>query len=82
MIIQFKKTSQLIRSFAMALIRLYQRCISPALGPRCRFYPSCSEYARLCIENKGILIGTARSVVRICKCHQWHPGGVDLPKLD
>ncbi|NBW83095.1 membrane protein insertion efficiency factor YidD [bacterium] len=64
---------------AVALIRLYQRCISPALGPRCRFYPSCSEYASECIAVHGILRGTALTGKRLCKCHPWHPGGIDLP---
>lgn len=70
------------RAVALVLIRIYQRCISPALGPRCRFYPTCSEYAHVCIQNKGVIIGSARSIVRICKCHPWHPGGVDLPIQD
>ncbi|NBO37288.1 membrane protein insertion efficiency factor YidD [bacterium] len=72
-------STSLLQRGLVALIRFYQRCISPALGPRCRFYPSCSEYARLCIEREGILNGSRRSIVRLCKCHPWHPGGVDLP---
>ena len=61
-----------------ALIRTYQLCISPLLGPRCRFYPSCSAYALEAIETHGLLRGSVLAVKRLSKCHQWHPGGVDL----
>jgi putative membrane protein insertion efficiency factor len=66
----------------LGLIRIYQRCISPALGPRCRFYPTCSEYAYLCIQRQGLLIGGAKTAARLCKCHPWHPGGLDFPYGD
>lgn len=66
-------------SVAIALIRLYQRCISPALGPRCRFYPTCSEYTLECIAAHGFAKGTWLGVMRLCKCQPWHPGGIDLP---
>jgi putative membrane protein insertion efficiency factor len=61
-----------------ALIRLYQLCISPLLGPRCRFYPSCSAYAMQALEAHGVARGSWLAVRRICKCHPWHAGGVDL----
>ncbi|NBX16856.1 MAG: membrane protein insertion efficiency factor YidD [Proteobacteria bacterium] len=67
---------------AISLIRIYQRCISPALGPRCRFFPTCSQYASDCIAIHGILRGTLLAGKRLCKCHPWHRGGVDLPPAE
>ncbi len=61
------------------LIRVYQRTLSPLLGNVCRFEPSCSRYAVACLENHGALRGSLLSVVRVCKCHPFHPGGLDLP---
>jgi len=59
------------------ILRLYQLCISPLLGPNCRFYPSCSQYAIEAITLHGILKGCFFAIKRICKCHPWHPGGFD-----
>ncbi len=61
------------------LIRVYQRTLSRLLGNVCRFEPSCSRYAVACIESHGAMRGSLLSVVRLCKCHPFHPGGVDLP---
>ena len=61
------------------LIRIYQRTLSRLLGNVCRFEPSCSRYAVACLENHGALRGSLLSVVRLCKCHPFHPGGIDLP---
>jgi hypothetical protein len=63
----------------IALIRVYQRLLSPLLGPVCRFHPSCSRYAAACLESHGAWRGSLLSIVRLCKCHPFHPGGVDLP---
>ena len=59
------------------LIRGYQLAISPLLGPRCRFYPSCSHYALEAIESHGALHGSWLSAKRICRCHPFNPGGFD-----
>jgi uncharacterized protein len=59
------------------LIRGYQLAISPLLGPRCRFYPSCSHYAIEAIEMHGALRGTWLTVKRIARCHPFHHGGFD-----
>jgi putative membrane protein insertion efficiency factor len=63
----------------VALIALYQRTFSRLLGPTCRFEPSCSRYAAACIEDRGALRGGLLSIVRLCKCHPFHPGGYDPP---
>ena len=68
-----------LQYFLLALIRLYQFIVSPLLPPSCRFYPSCSEYARQSLINNGPLRGSWRALVRLSKCHPFHPGGVDLP---
>ena len=59
------------------LIRGYQLAISPLLGPRCRFYPSCSHYALQALEAHGVLRGLWLTARRIARCHPWHPGGLD-----
>jgi putative membrane protein insertion efficiency factor len=59
------------------LIRGYQLAISPFLGPRCRFYPSCSHYAIEAIETHGALRGCWLTIKRISRCHPWHEGGFD-----
>ncbi len=60
------------------LIRCYQTLLSPLLGNRCRFYPTCSQYAVEAIDAHGIARGGQLSVKRLCKCHPWHEGGIDL----
>jgi putative membrane protein insertion efficiency factor len=59
------------------IIRGYQILISPLLGPKCRFYPSCSQYARECFKKFSFSKALWYSSRRICKCHPFHPGGVD-----
>ena len=61
----------------LALIAGYRLLLSPLLGASCRFYPSCSAYASEAIETHGALRGTWLAIVRLLKCHPWHPGGVD-----
>ena len=59
-------------------IRGYQLLISPLLGPRCRFYPSCSHYAIEAIERFGVIRGGGLALRRISRCHPLNAGGVDL----
>ena len=66
-----------MRHVLKILIRGYQLAISPLFGPRCRFYPSCSHYAREAIETHGAVRGTWLSVKRICRCHPLNDGGFD-----
>jgi putative membrane protein insertion efficiency factor len=58
-------------------IRLYQRIISPALPPACRFTPSCSQYALEAVMRHGALRGSWLAVRRLARCHPFHPGGYD-----
>lgn len=66
-----------MRPVLIALIRAYQLFASPLLGNHCRFYPSCSQYAREAIEQHGALHGTWLAIRRLLRCHPWHAGGVD-----
>ncbi|WP_027359748.1 membrane protein insertion efficiency factor YidD [Desulforegula conservatrix] len=67
----------LIKNAAVLLIRAYQYFISPLLGPACRFYPNCSEYAAEAITRYGFIKGAWLAVKRICRCNPFHPGGFD-----
>jgi putative membrane protein insertion efficiency factor len=69
----------MIARILIALVRVYQQVISPWLSPACRFEPSCSRYAVACLEGHGALRGSLLSMVRLCKCHPFHPGGFDPP---
>lgn len=60
-----------------AMIRWYQRWISPLSPPRCRYYPSCSAYALTAIQRFGALRGGLLAVMRIARCMPWNPGGID-----
>jgi uncharacterized protein len=65
------------RQLLMWIIRGYQLAISPMLGPRCRFYPSCSCYAHTAIERYGVLQGTWLALRRVLRCHPFREGGYD-----
>ena len=64
----------------IAAVRLYQRTLSPLLGNRCRFEPSCSVYFIGSVEKHGAIRGSLRGIWRICRCHPFHPGGYDPVK--
>jgi len=64
-------------SVLIGLIAGYRRFVSPLLGPRCRFYPSCSAYALEAIRVHGAARGTWLAVRRLSRCHPFHPGGLD-----
>jgi hypothetical protein len=65
------------RLVAVAPIRLYQRVLSPAVGERCKYYPSCSEYAAQAITRFGILRGLVLAGWRLLRCNPWSHGGFD-----
>ena len=67
-----------LRTLATAPIRVYQRAISPALPRRCKYYPTCSEYAVGAIQRYGILKGLGLAAWRLLRCNPWSHGGVDL----
>ncbi|NYS60791.1 membrane protein insertion efficiency factor YidD [Halomonas salicampi] len=76
--VRFKK--RLRRFFIVLLtgmVRGYQLVISPLLGPRCRFWPSCSSYTIEAIQVHGPLKGTWMAVKRMAKCHPGSDGGLD-----
>jgi len=64
---------------SILLLRGYQKCISPLLGTRCRFYPSCSQYAILAMTEWGFFKGAWLTVKRLVRCGPWHEGGYDPP---
>jgi len=66
-----------MKTLLLALIDGYKLLLSPFFGSQCRFYPTCSSYAREAIEVHGSLRGSWLAVKRILNCHPWHPGGVD-----
>lgn len=59
------------------LVRFYQFVFRPLLGQRCRFYPSCSEYAIKALQTQGVLRGSWLTIKRLCRCHPGCKGGVD-----
>lgn len=66
-----------MKTVALFLIRAYQLTLSPLLGNRCRYYPTCSAYAREAIDKYGFLRGTSLGIRRLLKCHPFHAGGID-----
>lgn len=71
--------SRLAVGALLGAIWVYQRTISPLLGPRCRFQPSCSRYMAEALRQYGLVRGLARGLKRLSRCHPWHPGGYDPP---
>jgi len=69
----------MIRKLATLPIRLYQRVISPLMRPRCKYVPSCSEYARMAINEFGVLKGLVLAGWRLLRCNPASHGGIDYP---
>ncbi|NHN31068.1 membrane protein insertion efficiency factor YidD [Paenibacillus agricola] len=59
------------------MVWFYRKFISPLKPPTCRFYPTCSQYALDALEQHGAAKGSWLAAKRICKCHPFHPGGID-----
>ena len=66
-----------MRAGLIGVIRVYQRTLSPLLGPRCKYYPSCSEYAVQAIGRYGILRGAVLAAWRLLRCNPFSHGGYD-----
>lgn len=66
-----------MKQLLVLLVRLYQYALSPFLGRRCRFFPSCSEYTAEAIQKHGAWKGLRLGLKRVSRCHPWHPGGYD-----
>jgi putative membrane protein insertion efficiency factor len=67
-----------LKKILMGIIRFYQVAISPLKPPTCRFYPTCSHYGLEAINRFGPIKGSWLALIRILKCHPFHPGGIDL----
>ena len=65
------------RRVAVAVIRVYQKVLSPLMPPSCRFTPTCSNYAVGAIQRYGLMHGGWLALKRIARCHPWNPGGYD-----
>jgi len=71
------KASRLVTIFLCTLLKIF-KLLRPLLGPRaCRFYPTCTAYAREALEKHGPVKGLWLAVKRVAKCHPFHPGGYD-----
>ncbi len=66
-----------VRSIFVLPIKLYQKTVSPLTGSRCKYYPSCSEYAVQAISKFGILRGLVLAGWRLLRCNPWSHGGFD-----
>jgi putative membrane protein insertion efficiency factor len=71
---------QAFTAFLIFLCRGYHFLISPLLGPRCRFYPTCSQYAIEALKTQGCIKGAYLTLRRLLRCHPGHPGGIDEVK--
>jgi uncharacterized protein len=67
-----------VRSIVLAPVRVYQRAISPAIPRRCKYHPTCSEYAVTAVRRYGILRGLVLATWRVLRCNPWSHGGVDF----
>jgi putative membrane protein insertion efficiency factor len=67
-----------VRTLLVAPIRLYQRAISPALPSRCKYHPSCSQYAVEAVRRYGVMRGIVLAGWRLLRCNPWSHGGVDF----
>ncbi|KOR85528.1 hypothetical protein AM233_16970 [Bacillus sp. FJAT-22058] len=68
----------MLKKILMGIIRFYQIAISPLKPPTCRFYPTCSHYGLEAVNRFGPIKGSWLALIRILKCHPFHPGGIDL----
>jgi len=67
-----------MKRLLLLIIKFYRTAISPLKPPTCRFYPTCSAYGLEAIQRFGAIKGGWLTIKRICKCHPFHPGGIDF----
>lgn len=72
----------MIKSLLKALLCIYRAFISPWIRPRCRFLPTCSQYALDALDRYGPYKGTILALKRLCRCHPWGGHGFDPVKED
>jgi putative membrane protein insertion efficiency factor len=68
---------RMARELSVAPVRIYQRLLSPVFGSRCKYHPSCSEYAVQAVRRFGILRGLVLAGWRLLRCNPWSHGGFD-----
>ena len=66
-----------LRELFLLPLHLYRRVISPLVGPRCRYYPSCSRYAVDAVREYGVIRGGVLAAWRVMRCNPWSHGGFD-----
>ncbi len=66
-----------MKNILIFFIKIYQKIVSPILGPRCRFHPTCSNYAISALKKHGIVKGGILTIKRLLKCHPFNEGGYD-----
>lgn len=72
------------RNIVVVFLRGYRAVISPLYGDVCRYYPSCSHYALIAVQERGVIVGGALAARRLVRCHPWAEGGIDdvpLPRV-
>ena len=73
----FNFVKKALSACLIGLVHVYRYCISPLLGPRCRFYPTCSAYMIEAIQLHGPIKGTFLGLKRLSRCHPYNDGGID-----
>ena len=68
---------RVFRELALLPLHLYRRVMSPLVGPRCRYHPSCSEYAAQAVREHGVIRGGVLAAWRVLRCNPWSHGGLD-----
>jgi len=66
-----------MKQLIIKMIKFYQKKISPLFGPRCRYYPTCSQYALIAVERFGAFKGSLIAISRLLRCNILFPGGYD-----
>ena len=78
-LVSYEDGTRGVSGAAQSMIRFYQKYVSYVLGSRCRFYPSCSNYAHECLSMYPLKRAVPKLFGRLLRCQPWHPGGIDLP---